>query len=140
MSGPPVLVGANVVKKVSNVVERALQADWAVNADLPDERFDATKKTFDSTVAPRGTNWDALVTNADQVQEGLEHSAFEDEFVVGSNSKGFAMLTDGQAQVANQRPAVLVDHRCQPCADARTVWVKSYFFVLVFHNLHAHNP
>ncbi len=34
---------------------------------------------------------------------------------------GFAVLADGQAQVADQRPAALVDHCRQPSADARTV-------------------
>ena len=90
-----------------------------MNVDLPDERFDATKEAFDPAVAPRGANRNALVANADQFQEGLEHSAFEDEFVVGSDGARFAILADGQAQVTNLRLAALVDHRRQPSADAR---------------------
>ncbi len=34
---------------------------------------------------------------------------------------GFALLANGKAQVANQRPAALVDHCRQPSADARAV-------------------
>ena len=34
---------------------------------------------------------------------------------------GFALLADGQTQVADQRPAALVDHRRQSGADARAV-------------------
>lgn len=41
----------------------------------PLERFDPTKKTFDSTVAPRSTNRDTLMTNADRLQQRLEHQA-----------------------------------------------------------------
>jgi hypothetical protein len=114
-------MGANVVEEVPYVVKRVLQSGWAVNVDLPDVRFDATKEAFDSTVAPRGANRDALVTNADQLQERREHRAFEDELVICSYGARFAMLADGQAQVANQRPAALVDHRCQLRADPRTV-------------------
>lgn len=114
-------MGANVVEKVSNVVARVLQADWAVNVQLLDERFDPAKEAFDSTVAPWSANWDALVPNADQFQERLEHRAFEDQFVVSADGSRFAVLADGQAQVANQCPAALVDHRRQPRADARAV-------------------
>lgn len=114
-------MGANVIEKVSHLVERILQTGWAVNLDLPDERFDPTKEAFDVAVAPGGADWNSLVTNADQLQEGLEHRAFEDQFVVSSDGVGFAMLGDGQAQVADQRPAALVDHCRQPSADARAV-------------------
>lgn len=61
------------------------------------------------------------MTNADQLQEGLEHSAFEDELVVSADGVGFAVLPDGQTQVADQRPVALVDHRRQSGADARAV-------------------
>ena len=114
-------MGANVIEKVSHLVERILQTGWAVNLDLPDERFDPTKEAFDVAVAPGGADLNSLVTNADQLQECLEHSAFEDQFVVSADGEGFAMLADGQAQVADQRPAALVDHRRQPGADARAV-------------------
>ncbi len=114
-------MGANVIEKVSHLVERILQTGWAVNLDLPDERFDPTKEALDVAVAPGGADWNSLVTNADQLQEGLEHRAFENQFVVSADGVGFAMLADGQAQVADQRPAALVDHRCQPDADARAV-------------------
>lgn len=114
-------MGANVIEKVSHLVERILQTGWAVNLDLPDERFDPTKEAFDVAVAPGSADWNSLVTNADQLQEGLEHRAFEDQLVVSADGLGFAVLADGQAQVADQRPAALVDHRCQPGADARAV-------------------
>lgn len=114
-------MSANVIEKVSHLVECILQTGWAVNLDLPDERFDPTKEAFDVAVAPGGADWNSLVTNADQLQEGLEHSAFEDQFVVGADGVGFAMLADGQAQVADQRPAALVDHCRQSGADARAV-------------------
>ncbi len=114
-------MGANVVEEVPDFIKSVLHSGWTVNVQLLDERFDPPKEAFDSTVAPRGANRNALVANADQFQEGLEHRAFEDQFAVGSDGVGFAILADGQAQVANQRPAALVDHRCQPCADARTV-------------------
>lgn len=114
-------MGANVIEKVSHLVERILQTGWAVNLDLPDERFDSTKEAFDVAVAPGGADWNSLVTNADQRQEGLEHRTFEDQFVVSADGVGFAMLADGQAQVADQRPAALVDHRRQSGADARAV-------------------
>ena len=116
-----VLMGAHVVEKVPNVIKRVLQSGWAVHMDLPDVRFDATKEAFDSPVAPRGANRDALVANADQLQERREHRAFEDELVVGADGAWFAMLADGQAQMAHQRPGALVDHRRQPGADTRTV-------------------
>ena len=111
-------MGAHVVEEVPNVIQRVLQSGWAVNVDQPDVRFDATKEALDAAVAPRGTNRDALVTNSDQRQERLEHRAFEDQFVVGSDGAGFSMLAYGQAQMANQCPATLVDHRCQLRADA----------------------
>lgn len=114
-------MGANVIEKVSHLVERILQTGWAVNLHLPDERFDPTKEAFDVAVAPGGADWNSLVTNADQLQEGLEYNAFEDQFVVSADGVGFAVLADGQAQVADQRPAALVDHRRQPGADARAV-------------------
>jgi hypothetical protein len=114
-------MGANVIEKVSHLVERILQTGWAVNLDLPDERFDPTKEAFDVAVAPWSADWNSLVTNADQLQEGLEHRAFEDQFVVSADGVGFAMLADGQAQVADQRPAALVDRCCQLRADARAV-------------------
>lgn len=57
----------------------------------------------------------------DQLQEHFEYSTAEHGFVVGSNGAGFAILTDGQAQVADQRPAALVGHCDQLCADSRTV-------------------
>ena len=47
-----VLMGANVIEKVSHLVDRILQTGWAVNLDLPDERFDTTKEAFDLVVAP----------------------------------------------------------------------------------------
>ena len=111
-------MGAHVVEEVPNVIQRVLQSGWAVNVDQPDVRFDATKEALDATVAPRGTNRDALVANADQLQERREHRAFKGQFVVGADSAWFAMLADGQTQMANQRPAALVDHRCQLRADA----------------------
>ena len=114
-------MGANVIEKVSHLVDRILQTGWAVNLDLPDERFDTTKEAFDLVVAPGGANRNALMTNADQLQEGLEHRAFEDELVVSADGLGFAVLADGQAQVADQRPAALVDHCRQSGADARAV-------------------
>lgn len=114
-------MGANVIEEMPKVIQSVLQSGWAVNVDLPHEWFDATKEALDAAVAPRGTNRDALVTNADQRQERLEHSAFEDQFVVGSYGTRFAMLADGQAQMANQCPAALVGHRRQLRADARTV-------------------
>ncbi len=114
-------MGANVVEEVPDFIKCVLQSGWAVNVDLPDERLDTTKEAFYATIAPRSTNWDALVTNADQLQERLEHSAFEDQFVVSADGSGFAILADSQAQVANQRPAALVDHRRQPRAVARPV-------------------
>jgi hypothetical protein len=114
-------MGAHVVEEVPNVVKRVLQSGWAVNVDMSDVRFDATKEAFDAPVAPRGANRDALVTNADQLQERREPSALEDEFVVGSYGAWFAMLADGQTQMANQRPAALIDYRRQPGADTRTV-------------------
>lgn len=116
-----VLMGAHVVEEVPNVVKRVLQSGWAVNVNLPDVRFDATKEAFDAPVAPWGANRDALVANADQVQERREHRAVEDQFVVGSYGARFSMLADRQTQMANQRPAALIDHRRQPCADTRTV-------------------
>ena len=88
-------MGANVVEEVPNVVKRVLQSGWAVNVDLPDVRFDATKEAFDSTVAPWRANWDALVINADQPQERREHRAVEDELVVSPDGTWFAMLPDG---------------------------------------------
>lgn len=39
-------MSANVVEKVSNVVECVLQADWAVNVQLLDERLDPTKEAL----------------------------------------------------------------------------------------------
>ena len=114
-------MGANVIEEVQDFFKRILQTGWAVNLDLPDERFDPTKEAFDPAVAPGGANRNALVTNADQLQEGLEYSAFEDQFVVSADGVGFAMLADGQAQVADQRPAALVDHRRQSGAEARAV-------------------
>jgi len=92
-----------------------------VNLYLPDERFDTTEEAFDLAVAPGGANRNALMTNADQLQEGLERSAFEDELVVSADGVGFAVLADGQAQVADKRPAALVDHCRQSGADARAV-------------------
>lgn len=47
-------MGANVIEKVSHLVERILQTGWAVNLDLPDERFGPTKEAFDVAVAPGG--------------------------------------------------------------------------------------
>lgn len=114
-------MGANVIEKVSYLVERILQTGWAVNLDLPDERFDPTKEAFDVAVAPGGADWNSLMTNADQLQEGFEHRAFEDQFVVGSDGTRCAVMADGQAQVADQRPAALVDHLRQPGAYARAV-------------------
>ncbi len=114
-------MSANVVEEVPDFIKCVLQADWAVNVQLVDERFDPAKEAFDPTVAPRSTNWDALVTNANYLQEHLEYGAFEDQFVVGTDGTRFAMLADGQAQVTNERPAALVDHRRQLRADARTV-------------------
>ena len=114
-------MGANVIEEVPDFFKRILQTGWAVNLDLPDERFDPTKEAFDVAVAPGGADWNSLVTNADHLQEGLEHRAFEDQFVVSADGMGFAMLADGQAQVADQLPAALVDHRRQPGADARAV-------------------
>ena len=114
-------MGANVVEEVPDFIKCVLQADWAVNVQLLDERFDPTKEALDLAVAPGGADWNSLVTNADQLQEGLEHSAFEDQFVVSADGVGFAILADGQAQVADQRPAALVDHCRQPGADARAV-------------------
>lgn len=63
-----------------------------------------------------------------------EHSAFEDQFVVGEDGVGFVVLADGQAQVADQRPAALVDHRRQSGADAKsqTSMGKSRLFM---HNM-----
>lgn len=61
------------------------------------------------------------MTNADQFQERLEHSAFEDEFVVSADGSGFAVLAYGQGQVTNQCPAALVDQRRQVGAGARAV-------------------
>lgn len=114
-------MGANVIEEVPVFFKRILQTGWAVNVQLLDERFDPTKEALDLAVAPGGTNRNALVTNVDQLQEGLERSTFEDQFVVSSDGVGFAVLADGQAQVADQCPAALVDHRCQPGADARAV-------------------
>jgi putative intracellular protease/amidase len=81
---------------VSHLVERILQTGWAVNLDLPDERFDPTKEAFDVAVVPGGADWNSLVTNADQLQEGLEHRAFEDELVVSADGVWFAVKADGQ--------------------------------------------
>ena len=103
-------MSAHVVKEVSNFIKSVLQPGWAVNVDLPDERFDPTEEAFDAAVAPRCAKWDALVSNADQLQEGFEHCAAEHCFVVASNGAGFTILTDGQAQVAYQRPAALVGY------------------------------
>lgn len=66
--------------KCPTLVERILQTGWAVDLDLPNERFDPTKEAFDVALAPGGADWNSLVTNADQLQEGLEHRAFEDPF------------------------------------------------------------
>lgn len=114
-------MSANMVEEVSDFIKCILQTGWAVNLDLPDERFDPTKEALDVAVAPGGADWNSLVTNADQLQEALEYSAFEDQLVVSADGVGFALLADGQAQVADQRPAALVDHRRQPGADARAV-------------------
>ena len=103
-------MGANVVEEVPDFVKRVLQSGWAVNVDLSDERFDATEEAFDTAVAPRRANWDALVSNADQLQERFEYSTAEHCFVVGSNGAGFAILTDGQAHVPDQRPTALVGY------------------------------
>ena len=116
-----VLMGAHVIEEEPDFVQSVLQSGWAVNVDLPDKRFDATEEAFDAAVAPRCANWDALVSNADQLQEGFERCAAEYGFVVGSNGARFAILTDGQAQVADQRPAALVGHCRQLCADSRTM-------------------
>lgn len=114
-------MGAHVVEEVPDFVKHVLQSGWVVNGDLSDKRFDATEEAFDAAVAPRCANWDAPVSNADQLQEGFERCAAEYGFVVGSNGAGFAILTDGQAQVADQCPAALVGHRHQLRADSRTV-------------------
>ncbi len=87
------MIGANVIEKVSHLVDRILQTGWAVNLDLPDERFDPTKEALDLAVAPGGSNRNALMTNADQLQEGLEHRAFEDQLVVSADGVGFAEST-----------------------------------------------
>ena len=90
-----VLMGAHVVEEMPDFVKSVLQSGWAVNDDLSDERFDATEEAFDAAVAPRRANWDALVSNADQLQERFEYSTAEHGFVVGSNGAGFAIPTDG---------------------------------------------
>lgn len=114
-------MGTHVVEEVPDFVQSVLQSGWAVNVDLSDERFDATEEAFDAAVAPRCAYRDALVSNADQLQEGFERSAAEHRFVVGANGAGFAILTDGQAQVADQRPAAFVGYCHQLGADSRAV-------------------
>ena len=114
-------MGAHVVEEMPDFIKRVLQSGLAVNVDLSDERFDATEEAFDASVAPRCAYWDALVSNAEQFQEGFERCAAEHCFVVGSNGAGFAILTDGQAQVTDQRPTALVGHCRQLCADSRTM-------------------
>ena len=83
-------MGGNVIEEVPDFFQRILQTGWAVNLDLPDERFDPTKEAFDVAVAPGGAGWNSLVTNAEQLQEGLEYRAFEDQFVVSADGMGFA--------------------------------------------------
>jgi len=83
-----VLMGAHVVEEVPDFVKRVLQSSLAVNVDLSDERFDATEEAFDAAVAPRRTNWDALVSNADQLQERFECSAAEHCFVSVRMARG----------------------------------------------------
>ena len=56
-----------MVEKVPDFVKHVLQSGWVVNGDLSDKRFDATEEAFDAAVAPRCANWDALVSNADQL-------------------------------------------------------------------------
>lgn len=46
------------------------------------------------------------MTNADQLKEGFENRTFEDELVVSADGVGFAVLADGQAQVADQRRCI----------------------------------
>ena len=117
-----VLISANLVEEVPDFIKRVLQAAWAVNLDLADERFDPTKEAFDVAVAPGGANRNALMTNADQLQEGLEHRTFEDQFVVSADGvadKGFADACWGMQPVESVSYFAAADLLAHPGLEAQ---------------------
>jgi hypothetical protein len=59
----------NVVQEKSDFIKNILQAGGAVNVELPDHRFEATKETLDLSVEPWGANRNGLFTNSDQIQK-----------------------------------------------------------------------
>lgn len=99
----------------------ALRICCALMNQLPQPRLDGCKESFYPPIAPGRTNRRGLLANARQFQECGEHEAVEDGLVVRAHSSWFAVPTDGQAQMSQQRPAALVDWSGEPNAQSRAV-------------------
>lgn len=94
--------------------KRRLQCCFGRNDQLAQHRFQGSEQSLDSSVLPGRACLDALVPNADQLQESGEDPTGKDDLVICAYATRLAMPTDGQAQVTQQRPAALV---CQ-CLQA----------------------
>ena len=110
-----------MVEKQPDFIQGILQAVGAVNVELPDHGFEATKETFDPTIAPRGLNRDGLFTNSGQFEKRSKQAAVENGLVVGSDGVGFAISANGKAQMPDQSPTALVQNGRKLRANAGPV-------------------
>ncbi len=73
-----------MVVEGSKFIKSALQCAAVGNDELPEQRLERAKQTLDTPVLPRGMFLSGLMPDACELEEGVEHIAVEDGFVVGA--------------------------------------------------------
>ncbi len=116
-----VLVGSHMVVKQSELLQYRLQRLCVRNKQLTQQWFERAKQSLHAPVLPGRAALNALVAYTGKFQEYSEHLAGEHSLIVRAQSLRFAIPGNGQAQVAQQRPAAFIDYSAQVREHTRTV-------------------
>ena len=138
------LMRPNVVVKITRLIQCGLQGKLARNYQRTQPGLGCSKKPLNSSVAPRCSQWNGLLSDTHQLEKCAKHEAVHRGLVVGAQRLGLVVLTDRQTQMPEQGPTAFVQQDSQAGADARAMVDDANTGVsctfCICHKRHIHCP
>lgn len=115
------LMRPHEVVEETELAERDAQRSEALDLQLVELALERQEQPLDAAVLPRAARIAALMADAGEPQRRSEDVRHEHRLVVRAQETRLAVVSDGQEQMAEQRPGQLVRQCCQREQGARAM-------------------
>lgn len=104
----------NVIVEARKLIQRVLQTRRGRQRQLPQQRLQRAEQALDAPVLPWAAGRAALVADTEELEHSTPQPTGEHALVVGAYRFWPSVVTNNQAQVAEQGPRALVRHNRAP--------------------------